>query len=556
MNRYWLLLACVFAHGAKAAPAGIDAGSLSQQMERDQHVFAQPSDASTITPLQVSAKDDAGGELHFIVQRIILTNVSAFNEDTLLALLSDTTGQSISLAELRERIKRISDYYHQHGYPAAYVYLPEQTIENNGEVEIRVLEGYLGELHLHNQSRLTDAAARARLPEIKPGDLLLQPRLERSVLLVSDIPGVRVQTTLNPGQDTGFTDVDIILSDRPVVSAQVGADNQGNRYTGDGNRVTIRPEISNLTGYGDRLLANLLYGGYGMRYSQFQYQLPTYWTGDGRLGVEYGEVDYRLGREFQASGSQGTTRTTVIYGNYPILRGDLRNLTLEVRHQEKMIRDQVLAAKDNNERRSYSQVFGFSGDWRDSGINLWNFSYTRGGLGLMSQAHLVTDAASAHSSGHFSKYNWSYTRLQAIPTLDSTSLTFALSGQINPARNLDSSEKIVLGGARGVRAYPSSEGISDQATLITLELKHQFIPRLQTSVFYDYAKGKVNNHPWAAIAKTNRSELGGVGVGMRVQLGENGFISLQCAWRTTHFKPTSSNDTPGGRVWMELGWGL
>lgn len=526
-------------------------------MERDRRALAQQPETSGIVPLEAPA---AGSEqnkaLRFTVRKIILLNVTAFNETTLLELLDDTVGQSVSLAELRERIKRISDYYHAHGYLAAYAYLPEQTISENGEVEVQVLEGYLGEIRLHNQSRLSDAAAAGRIPKMKPGNLLQQAPLERSALLTGDIPGVAAQTALNPGKDPGFTDVDITLTDKPLIALQLSADNQGNRYTGDGNRLSLHPEISNLTGYGDKLIANLLSGGFGMKYSQLQYQLPSYWTGDGRVGFEYGEVAYRLGREFLASRSQGTTRTSGLYGSYPLRRSDAVNLSLEVRHQEKMVRDEVLSVSDINERKSYSQTVGVSGDWRDSGINLWNIAYTTGRLDFAYQIHKALDAGSAKTYGHYSKYNWGYTRLQIIPGSDNASLMFSLSGQVNPGRNLDPSEKMVLGGMHGVRAYPSNEGMSDSAILTTLELRYQLTPQLQGVVFYDYGNGVQNSYPWPAVASANKTEIGGAGVGLKFDLFGSGYLEAQGAWRTTKAKPASGSDTPGGRVWVGIGWNL
>lgn len=556
MPRYGFLMAGMLVNSAWAAP-GIDAGSLLQQIERDRHLQIQPAESSNLRPL--ATPDDSraqDGDIRFTVKKLIVLNVSVFDPQVLTQLLSDTLGQSVSLAQLRERIQRITAYYHTHGYPAAYAYLPEQTIADNGEVEVRVLEGYLGEIHLHNRSRLSDAAARARLPKMKAGEVLAQTKIERSAALENDIPGIAAQTAFNPGRDTGFTNIDVTLTDRPVLTTQLSVDNQGNRYTGDGNRIMLRPEISNFTGYGDKLTANLLYGGFGMKYHAFQYQLPSYWTGDGRAGIEYSEVDYYLGRELLASGSQGTTRSTGIFGSYPIVRGDALNVNVEMRHQEKMIRDIVQATKDTNERRSYSESLTLSGDWRDNAVNVWSVGYVTGSLALLNPPRIALDAASAQSMGHYHKSNWSYLRLQSLPWLEDATLSIALNGQINLGRNLDPSEKTVLGGARGVRAYPANEGMSDNALLATVEVKKPITSQLQALLFADYGKGMSSSYPWPAVASSNRRELGGAGTGVKYQLAESAYLSLQCAWRTTRSKPLSGNDTPNGRVWIEFAWGL
>jgi hemolysin activation/secretion protein len=527
---------------------------LLQQIERGQRALILSPNDSDIAPQQApDSSNEPDHAIRFTIRRIILRNISVFSEEILLELLSDTLEQSVSLAELKARTKRITDYYHAHGYPAAYAFLPEQVIGEDGNVEIQVLEGYLGEIHLNNTSRLKDVVVNKLLPKLMPGDILQQDPLERSTLLVNDIPGVLVQTAFNPGKDPGFTDVDITLTDRPILSAQFSADNQGNRYTGYSNRFIFHPEINNLTGYGEKLSANLLYGGFGMRYHQAQFQLPTYWTGQGRVGIEHSEVEYHLGREFAASGSQGTTRTNALYADYPLIRSDAKNLILGYRYQEKMIRDQVVSTGDNNQRGSFSHSYTANGDWRDSAFNLWSINYTQGRLDINSLQHRALDATSAKTLGYFNKINWSYARLQGILGSERTSIMLSLNGQLNLGRNLDTSEKMVLGGAHGVRAYPSSEGMSDKAVLVSLEVKYQLSAKAQVSVFYDYGNGIENTLPWPAVKNTNQAVIGGTGVGLRFQLGETGYLSLQSAWRTLQTKPTSTNDKSGGCYWLEMG---
>lgn len=524
-------------------------------MESERRELELNPQTSGISPIAPPSSNAENGELRFTVQQFNLLNVTAFKEGPLLELLSDTIGQSISLTELRERLKRITGYYHAHGYPAAYAYLPEQTIAEDGIIEVRVLEGYLGEIHLHNQTRLSDSAALKRLPQMKSGDLLQIERLERSALLENDIPGVSAQISFNPGQDPGFTDIDVTLTDKPVMSLQFSADNQGNRYTGDGNRITLHPEISNMSGLGDKVSMTLLSGGFGMKYEQIAIQLPTYWTGDARVGVDYGELDYRLGREFLASRFQGKTRTTSLYGSYPIVRSDAANLSVEARFTEKMMRDEALSVNDSNKRLGYGRTFSVVGDSRGSGLNQYSISYTEGRLDFADVRPRILDELSAKTRGIFRKYNWGFSRLQPIPYISETaSLTVALSGQYNISRNLDSSEKMALGGGHAVRAYSASEGMSDEALLVTLEFKQALAPQIQGSVFYDIGSGKLNSHPWPAVANNNQASLSGAGLGLKVGITDHGYLSVQAAWRTTIEKPVSSNALPGARVWLEIGW--
>ena len=54
-------------------------------------------------------------------------------------LVADAEGRSLTLSRIEGLAKRITDYYHAHGYPLARAVIPPQTIED-GVVEIRVNE--------------------------------------------------------------------------------------------------------------------------------------------------------------------------------------------------------------------------------------------------------------------------------------------------------------------------------------------------------------------------------------------------------------------------------
>ena len=67
----------------------------------------------------------------------------------------------------------------------------------------------------------------------------------------------------------------------------------------------------------------------------------------------------------------------------------------------------------------------------------------------------------------------------------STDILLKAQGQ-KASRNLDSSEEIYLGGARGVRAYPQGEASGDEGVLGTLELRwHTPLEGLTLSTYLD-----------------------------------------------------------------------
>ena len=127
---------------------------------------------------------------------------------------------------------KIADYYHRNGYFVAQAYLPAQDIKD-GAVTIAVIEGRYGSVTLRNQSKLSDALANGLLGGLNSGDTIAIAPLENRLLLLSDIPGVNVKSTLAPGAAVGTSDLIVDVTPGRRVTGSVEADNAGNRYTGE-----------------------------------------------------------------------------------------------------------------------------------------------------------------------------------------------------------------------------------------------------------------------------------------------------------------------------------
>ena len=95
------------------------------------------------------------------------------------------------------------------------------------------------------------------------------------------------------------------------------------------------------------------------------------------------------------------------------------------------------------------------------------------------------------------------------------SISFAYKAQYTN-QNLDSSEKFYLGGAAGVRAFPSGEGGRDRGELFSVSARMRMSEKLTADAFYDYGRITVNarNDPLqiASPASLNRFSLRGVGL--------------------------------------------
>jgi len=472
-----------------------------------------------------------------------VTGSTVFAETELLAQLQDYVGKDVTFADLDQAAARISRHYRERGYMVARAYLPAQDIQD-GAVEIAVIEGRFGSVTLDNESRLRDSVVRRHVDGFA-GSVVTESGLDRQLLLLNDLPGAgNARATLRPGAKVGESDMTVELSPAPLASGSVEYDNHGNRFTG-ANRLTGKLNLLSPLGLGDMLHAQLTKGFNGLEYGRLAYQLPV--GGDGlKLGGAYSHSNYRLGRGFSALNADGEADTHTMNVSYPFIRRRNFNLYGHAAYDWRDFQDRVGATAIVADKSSRAATFTLNGDARDAllggGITVFSAGYSGGRLNLETPVVRAVDDATARTLGNFSKWNINVLRLQSLGERLSAYVSF--SGQ-KAGKNLDSSEKFVLGGANGVRAYPQGEASGDTGYLATLELRYTFsiavVPGvLQPFAFVDTGGVTLNENPFAA--GPNNRHLSGGGVGLMWANGGDFQMKFTLAKRLGN-QPSLSSDT-------------
>ena len=205
--------------------------------------------------------------------------------------------------------------------------------------------------------------------------------MERNLLLLSDIPGLVVRSTLSPGATLGSTDLDIQVKNGKPYDGSVSLDNLGNRYTGEA-RINGNVTLNNPFGLGDALQFNALSSGSGLVYGRLGYQLPLNRQGS-RIGVAYTQMRYRLGEEFSNLDAHGTARVASVYLLHPLLRSRQANLNLQINIDHKELDDNIDLTATTTSKTLNNLTVGLSGYRNDDGgISHGNLSVTAGKLKL------------------------------------------------------------------------------------------------------------------------------------------------------------------------------
>ena len=556
-TRRWLVHLAGAAMLAGATPGVMaqaipDAGNTLRQLDAPSVVL--PGKAAPIPTLAAPAPAalPAAPALRFTLKGLRITGATAFSDADFQPVLQQDIGRDVGFADLTELAARLTRFYHQRGYPLASAYLPAQDIQG-GVVRIQILEGRIGKVELRNRSRVNNTTVTRFLDDL-PGHVVTDTLLERTLLLTYDLPGVLpVQAVLSPGAVVGETELGVELAAGRTVAGAVELDNHGSNYTG-ANRVSGRIEVFSPAGIGDQFSARLMQADSGLSHARIGYQMPLGVSGLA-VGVEVSRASYRLGKAFAALDASGDAETWSLRASYPLLRTRNVNLTGRVGIERKDFQDRVRATAFVNDKSSRLATLAVNGDFTDAvgggSVNAFALVWTRGDLNIATAATRAIDAASARTEGSFDKLNLSYLRLQSLSGPLSGYLS--LYGQM-ASKNLDSSEKLILGGANGIRAYPQGEAPGDSGYLLTGELRYglhsSVVPgRLELVGFVDLGSVKANENPFAA--GSNQRNLSGGGVGLNWTAPNDVSVRFSLAQRLGSSAATAGSDSKT-RGWLQL----
>jgi len=280
---------------------------------------------------------------------------------------------------------------------------------------------------------------------------------------------------------------------------------------------------------GDAVALNLL-KTQGSEYQRLAYTVPLGYEGL-RGGLHYSNLNYTLIGDFAALGAKGVAQTAGIDISYPLLRGQTNNLQLALSYDSKTFDNTANAGSSSYGIKAYALT-----------LSSTQFSANGSVTGL--SATITTGEKSTETT--YSKINLNFSRQQILD--EGLSLLVTASWQL-ASKTLDSSEKIYLGGASGVRAYPSNEGGGSEGRTLTTELRQRLADRWTLIGFYDYGWALVNRSPSVTPANPASYALQGYGISL-TWLGPEGVDLKVTAAQRINSNPLQSAqglDTDGSR---------
>jgi hemolysin activation/secretion protein len=554
------LVGMSFAYGAgtPVTPPHPDAGQVLKEIERDLEV--KPIRPLPEVEAPAAVEEEQGPKV--VIHTFQFEGNKIISDEELRAALASLTDKEITISELQSATGIIASLYRQKGYLATAT-LPDQDI-TEGVVKVVIQEAIFGRVKFDGQYNKDFKRVKPQVitrfidGSVEAGKPLDQEKLDAAMIEVNKLAGIHVTSTLQAGEAEGATDVLLNVKDQPLLSSYLSFDNTGSRQTGR-DKALANLTLASPLGYGETLNLTGLHTE-GSDYGKVGVSVPV-----GVHGLIVGASASTMSYDVVASesaglGLRGHTSTFAATAQYPLLKTNNGSLGLTFEADKKNFVNQSAAqgVVSNYDLQVFSMVLSgdFSDNFLSGAITSASLDLGAGYVNLNGSANQSTDAAGPNTQGSYSRLRWNINRNQFL--LDSLALSLTGSGQFADS-NLDSSEKLYLGGSSGVRAYPTSEGGGSEGYLVNAELRKYLPHDLSVATFVDYGFIKQyqnnTNAAGAAIAALNDYHLSGYGLTASWQGPYNTSLKATYAHRFgNNPNPTSTgNDQSGDRV-LDVFW--
>lgn len=466
---------------ATGAPAQVtqpapDAGSLLRDVREPAQRIPAPGPAPALpqkpetAPTSVSS---AQGTME--VRGFRISGLSALPAEPILERLKPYVGPDKSISDLRAAARQVQEYLRDAGLFAAQAYIPQQTISEQ-IVEIRVLEGRLGQVKVNyaEDVKISQRVLDAYSARLRAGEALNAQQLEGPLFLMSDLRGVQITSTLQPGVRPGDADLIIDVKRGAYYNAEATLDNYGSLYSGV-YRGTAGVILNNPFRIGDQLdfkiLASQSHDGKGnLRFGRVSYLAPVGGYGT-KVGFALMGLRYRLGEDILVGEApEGNAHVQSVFALHPIIRSRDLNLFLQASFEQRKLQDIKLS--DESRKRLDIYTLGLVADsrdeWAGGGITNFSIAFSAGRLKIESPNNLSFDNTSARTNGYYNKLALQAGRFQTIGY--GNYLYVSVQAQ-QASKNLDNSEKFGLGGPSAIRAFPVGESSGDDGYVASVELR-------------------------------------------------------------------------------------
>lgn len=474
----------------------------------------------------------------FNIRGFELTGNSIFAADKLKETVKPFTGSGKTAADVEKARDALEKLYHDAGYPAVLVNIPEQTLKG-GIVKLQIIESKIGRVKVSGNRYFSTEKILKDLPSLHPGEILYLPKVQEEISRLNKNQDFKVEPVMAPGEEPGTVDVELKVEDRLPFH---GSLELNDRATHDTRALRLNGMLRYDNLWQSEHSVSVQYQTAPQNPNEVQavsgsYVLPAPWDKD-HLVAFYGiwsDSDTAFGEGFEVIGKG------VIFGAryvipLPSYKLYAHNITIGLDYKD--LKENLGFTTGSQETIStpvsYLPLsFSYSASLQDKWGGTTQFS---GGLNLSFRG-LVSNEQEFENKGFKATANYLYAtagiqRNQKLPW--GMALFVKVDGQLAD-QPLISNEQYVAGGMESVRGgYKEAEALGDNAVHGTVELS--FPDPLKGSgigkslhmspyLFYDMAMLWLKE---PTSGQDKRTKLQGTGAGLRGSLSK--YLEYEFDW--------------------------
>ena len=421
---------------------------------------------------------------------------------------------------------------------------PPQESEDNS-IQICIELGQYGNIDINNQSHLSNRIVQGLINGLEKGKVIHTKKLESAIYNLQGLGGVKAYGIMRPGKNQGESDITIHLEKAKRNNYVLYSENYGSKNSGR-YRYGFMADWYGLSSMGDHLSLNMLLSNkeqhnYGIRYEILAGHSGT------KLGLGLGRTDYELGSHLSSLGATGLANTYSFFGSTPLWQTSNSSFGFNYGFDYQDMKDEMRSVEYLIKKHSHIFHLGINGFQRQKKtVTSFDLTYYTGIL-TGDESKISGIPLEIAPEGAYNKLLLNATVVQTFNSY--WDLMFRFQGQ-KAGTNLDSSEKIYLGGANGVRAYPQGEGSGDEGYQTTAEVRyHTKVPGLTFSTYFDIGHVKYTHDTTISGGTT----LKGWGVGVS-WIRENDFFARIDYARRIGLAIDSTEDARSKqRIWFTIG---
>jgi hemolysin activation/secretion protein len=466
------------------------------------------------------------GEAGFEIKAFEVMGNSLFTDDQVRAAVILFTGSGRTTADVEKARDSLEKKYHDAGYPAVLVNIPEQTLQD-GIVKLQVIESRIGRMKVTGNRYFTREKMLKDLPSFTPGAILYLPRVQQEISQLNRSQDLKVEPVMSPGKEVGTIDVELKVEDHLPLHGFLELNNRASPDT-EPLRLNAAIHYDNLWQREHSL--SVQYQISPQNTDQVEalsasYALPAPWEKNDQWAL-YGiwsDSNTAFGEGFQIVGKGKIfgTRYVVLLPEYRLYTHTI-TLGLDYKSIKQTTPTEAGIAGTTMEEVPVQYApfsFSYSSTLPDKwgGMNQFGAGLNMNFRSSSSQeAKFETSRYKAHAN--YLVFTASAQRMQKVPW--GMNLFVKVDGQASD-QPLINSEQYTAGGMESVRGYKESEVLGDSALHGMLELsfpdplgrtamgkKIQMTPFL----FYDFAALTIQE---PLPGQNNSISLSGTGAGIR-----------------------------------------